>query len=156
MLSARIRRVHFSWGYCSVLAGCNGSSQAGSVVISRNGVLMRSETQAHPYQGWTTFVVLQAFSCKVPVVQSIFCLNNPVWRNPILYLGWVFFVPGMVLFLPIGSFFPDWFFLFLDLVFCSWIWVSGFQWFFFVPLPVLFLPAVSSLLKAIRLGGEIS
>ena len=77
MLSARIRRVHFSWGYCSVLAGCNGSSQAGSVVISRNGVLMMSETQAHPYQGWTTFVVLQALSCKVPVVQSIFCLNNP-------------------------------------------------------------------------------
>ena len=48
-------------------------------------------------------------------------------------MGWVFFVPGMVLFLPLGSFFPDWFFLFLDLVFCSWIWVSGFQRFFLFP-----------------------
>ena len=47
----------------------------GSVVISRNGVLMRSETQAHPYQGWTTIVVLQVVSCKGPVVQSIFCLT---------------------------------------------------------------------------------
>ena len=46
------------------------------MVISINGVLMRSETQAHPYQGWTTIVVLQAVSCKVPVVQSIFCLAS--------------------------------------------------------------------------------
>ena len=74
-------------------------------------------------------------------------------------MGWVLFVPGMVPIYPLGILriiFPGlvysvsgFGFLFLDLGF----------WFpavFFVPLPVLFLPAVSSLLQAIRLGGEIS
>ena len=80
-----------SWGYRSVLTGCNGNLQAGSVVMSRNGVLMRSETQVHPYQGWTTIVVLQAVSCKVPVVQfSLFSALQFLWRNPTVYFSFKF------------------------------------------------------------------
>ena len=68
---------------------------------------------------------------------GVFCSRNGAFPSlRIIFPGFVFSVSGFG-------------FLFLDLGF----------WFpavFFVPLPVLFLPAVSSLLQAIRLGGEIS
>ena len=68
---------------------------------------------------------------------GVFCSRNGAFPSlRIIFPGLVFSVSGFG-------------FLFLDLGF----------WFpavFFVPLPVLFLPAVSSLLQAIRLGGEIS
>ena len=59
---------------------------SGSVVISRNGVLVRSETQAHPYQGWTTIVVqCKQFPVKYPLF-SPFSALQVVWRNPIFFL----------------------------------------------------------------------
>ena len=82
---------------------------------------------------------LFTFKCSVIVTEGLdgFCLRNGAFRSlRIIFPGFVFSVSGFG-------------FLFLDLGF----------WFpavFFVPLPVLFLPAVSSLLQAIRLGGEIS
>ena len=49
-------------------------------------------------------------------------LAGPHWIGWRCWGGWVFFVPGMVLFLPLGSFF-----------FCFWIWFSVPGFGFLVP-----------------------
>ena len=66
-----------------------------------------------------------------------------------LFPEWCFSFPFRIIFPGLVFSVSGFGFLFLDLGF----WFPAF---FFVPLPVLFLPAVSSLLRAIRLGGEIS